>query len=132
MYCISYAEGNRLLVTSPEPEVIIPSEMEPLTMTHILLCGIVEDTEDYSITWTTPNGESITTSGAAPIEQQPGGRFTITNSVGAEFPRISTFIIMALTYLDSGNYTCSVTFTGTSENAGTTVAATIRLELLGK
>ena len=114
MLYISYAEGDRPLVTSPEPEVIIPSEMEPLTMTHFLFCGIAEDTEDYSITWTTPNGESITTSGATPIEQQPGGRFTVTNSLDAEFPRISSFIIMELTYSDSGNYTCSVTFTGGS------------------
>ena len=132
MYCISYAEGNKLLVISPEPEVIIPSGMEALTMTHILFCGIVEDTQDYSITWTTPNEESITTSGATPIEQQPGGKFSVTNSMNTEFPRISSFIIMELTYLDSGNYTCSVTFTGGSENVGMTVAATIRLELLGE
>ena len=128
---IFFTESNEVLVRPIDAVVILPEDDSPPIATTILFCGIVPDTTDYSTTWTTPNGVSITVLGPN-VTTSEDNKFIVQNGVGsAQLPQLSTLFIMGLVYADAGNYTCSVTFTG-GENNASTEEVTFTLSLLGK
>lgn len=116
------------LVVPQLPSIIIPSPGDvDLDESTALICGIVPDTTEYTPTWTTPGGDSLT-----PADVAINPKYTIQNGrIGPNFPQGSVLAVMRLSYLDSGNYTCSIAFTG-GPNAGTTHTARIELSLVGK
>ena len=89
-----------------------------------LICGIIPNTTEYTTTWTTPTGEMINGEGVS-------GQFIVSNNAIAQYPQGTLLGITNLSYNNSGNYTCSVEFTG-GDQAGMTGSGTIQLSLLGE
>ena len=59
-----------------------------------------------------------------------GSKYSIVDAPVPGFQGGSTLLIRMLSYLDSGTYTCSISFTD-GEYAGTTESDDIELSLLG-
>lgn len=120
---------NEVLVMAIDPSVTIPSNGYILTPSYAMLCGIVPNTTQYTVTWTTPNGANITAQGLT-SGMANGNKFRVQNGMFGltSFPQASSLTIMRLSYMDSGNYTCSVLFTGGTNSTGN---STIQLSLLG-
>ena len=127
---IAYFSFTEILVQPvPPANTIIPTRIDPtLDESTALTCGIVLITTAFILTWTTPNGTSFTPDDLADSEQL-SRKYIITN--GMNFPQESILTVMRLSYLDSGNYTCSVEFTG-GPSAGMTGSAEFQITLLGK
>ena len=111
----------------PPANFAIPSPNDPdLSESAALTCGIVPNTTAFVPTWTAPNGVSFTPDDLA--DSELGRKYGIVNGrLTSSFPQGSILIVMRLSYLDSGSYTCSVEF-----NDGRTGSAEFQLTLLGK
>ena len=96
----------------------------PLVMATALTCGIIPNTTEYTTRWTLPSGEMINGRGIS-------GQFIVSNNAIAQYPQGTLLGISNLSYNNSGNYTCSVEFTGGAQ-AGKTGSGTIQLSLLGE
>ena len=93
-------------ITLPREGVVMPD------VSTALLCGIVSNTTDYVSTWITPNGDRISSPGTSSSTAvgQDGKYGILSTKFGEGFPQESIFTINRLSYLDSGNYTCSIEF----------------------
>ena len=111
----------------PPANFIIPSPNDPeLDESTALTCGIGPDTTAFVPTWTAPNGVSFTPDDLA--DSELGRKYGIVNGrFTSSFPQGSILTVMRLSYLDSGNYTCSVEFSN-----GLTGSAEFQITLLGK
>ena len=130
---IAYFSFTEILVQPvPPANTIIPTRIDPaLDESTALTCGIVLITTAFIPTWTTPNGNSFTPDDLADSEQL-SRKYIITNGrISTNFSQGSILTVMKLSYLDSGNYTCSVEFTG-GPSAGMTGSAEFQITLLGK
>ena len=104
--------------------VVIPSRGHPLNSFIGLTCGIIQS--NFTATWTTPDGSPITASGARGRMTGPNGRLTVVNNAVPGYSDGTTLLIGQLSYLDSGNYTCSATANNVTNSA------TIQLSLLSR
>lgn len=88
---------------------------DALLSSTVFFCGIVLNTTDYSASWATPTGVSIEATEIGVAVSAESNKYRIVNgNLGiGNFPQGSTFSIMRLLYSDTGNYTCSITFTDT-------------------
>ena len=111
----------------PPANFAIPSSNHPaLDESVVLICGIVPDTTAFVPTWTAPKGVSFTPDDLA--DSELGRKYMIQNGrLTSNFPQGSILTVMRLSYIDSGNYTCSVEFSD-----GMTGSAEFQLTLLGK
>ena len=110
------------------PSVVIPATNDSdLNEAVALVCGIASNTTEYITTWTVPNGTSFTPDDLATL----CCKYTVQNGRISPNFQGSILTIRRLSYLDSGNYTCSIEFTGGS-SAGRTGSANITLTLLGE
>ncbi len=111
------------------PEVIIPSSSIALGTSTVLHCGIQSDTTEFNTQWRTPNGDTISATGATGHSIE--GRFGVQNGpISPAFPQGTLLSVSNLIYTDAGDYTCSVTFTG-GVNNGTTLSGNVQLSLVG-
>ena len=101
----------------------------PPSLTAALLCRVVPNTTEYVSTWTTPAG-ILTLAGVN--FRAFGTKYGVINGeFGNNYPQGSILTVNRLSYLDAGNYTCSIAFTG-GAYAGPTHSADIELILLGR
>ena len=115
------------MVADP-PSATIPSTSFPLSTATVLSCGIV-NAANFTGTWTTPNDGVITPQDLDTMGSL-GHKYNILNTPVPGFQGGSILLIRILSYLDSGTYTCSISFTD-GENAGITESDDIELSLLG-
>ena len=127
MVLYSHTLSETLVMPFTPANFAIPSPNDPdLEESTVLICGILPDTTAFIPTWTAPNGVSFTPDDLA--DPELGRKYMIQNGrLGLNFPQGSILIVMRLSYLDSGNYTCSVEF-----NDSRTGGAEFQLTLLGK
>ena len=102
----------------------------PPHVSAALFCGIVPNTTEYVTTWITPDNGNFTLPGIDMRIFEAKHRI-VNGNFGGNTPQGSILIVLRLSYLDAGNYTCSIAFTG-GPNAGTTHSADIELILSGK
>ncbi len=99
-----FSSEDVTIVSNGNP-IVIPSQRNPLLSGLPLICGLMPDTLEpnvnYTTRWIVPAGETITST---------QGRFVFTesrlslNSIG-EVPG-TILVVTQLSYQDAGNYTC--------------------------
>ena len=110
--------------TLPREGVVMPD------VSTALFCGIIPNTTDYVSTWITPDGGRFSSFGTSSTAIGQDVKYRIVNgNFGERYPQGSIFTINRLSYLDSGNYTCSIEF---NSNVSDVHTGNFELTLLGK
>ena len=114
------------MIFSHFDELTIPTEINPLTPSTFLSCGVESTSAEYATRWITPSGDIIT-----PADT---GRLSIIEGNNIEIDRRifdgTALIVLNLSYQDEGVYTCEAR--DLSEQDSRWRQATYRLNLLRK
>ncbi len=115
---------------------VLPSSGDGVNATPtstVLLCGVIEPgVSDMNSTWYTPTGEVIEVVRNLGQTSQ-GGRlqfFNLQGPVGNLF-NVTSLTISQLSYLDEGDYVCSIAYTLGGSDTIIQGNATVSLQLKG-
>ncbi len=116
--------------------IVLPSSREGVHETPtsaVLLCGVIEPgVSDMNSTWYTPTGEVIEAVGNR-VQTSQGGRlrfFNLQRPVGTLL-NVTSLTINQLSYLDEGDYVCSIAYTLEGSETIVQRNATVSLQLKG-
>ncbi len=122
-----------------ESSIILPTTPNGRADSAALLYCIIEaNMTEYTTTWTTPNDGNITVNGFQNATTTPNDKFiainagvnTAVSTNETVNPQIDIVLVVgSLSYLDGGNYTCTVQVTD-GEESGSIGSATVELILL--
>ncbi len=117
--------ANRVLSSSGDGVTETPTST-------VLLCGVIEPgVSDMNSTWYMPTGEVIEVVRNLGQTSQ-GGRLQSFNSEGpGVLFNITSLTIFQLSYLDEGNYVCSIAYTLRGSDTIIQGNATVSLQLKG-
>ncbi len=133
MYTYSYYS---VVVIPQTANIVLPFSRNGVTETPsstVLVCGVIEPgVSDMNSTWYTPTGEVIEVVRNLESTSQ-GRRLQLSNfpgPVGSLF-NITSLTITELSYLDEGDYVCSIAYTLGGSDTIIQGNATVSLQLKG-